>query len=88
LGWGPEHKPTPRGKHRPNKHKDPKYKLARAQKVLKVELPDHDFMRAVQNQVNSTFLKVHKTSKESIPSVKLLQKKNPFIAFVRNAVEI
>ena len=51
--WGPEHQPTPRGKHRPNKHKDPKFSKGRNYKVLRVQLPDHDFLRAMDRRETS-----------------------------------
>lgn len=43
---------VPRGKRRPNRHKDEKFRKMRAQKVLKVKLPDMEFRRRVdRNEV-------------------------------------
>ena len=47
MSWGNEHKPNPRGKHRPNKHRDPLFRKMRAAKVVKINIPDSDFERKV-----------------------------------------
>ena len=46
-GWRKEHKPTPRGDNRPNRHRDPWWSKLRAAKVLKVDVPDYEFQRRV-----------------------------------------
>ena len=47
MSWGNVHKPHPRGSHRPNKHKDPRWSKLRKFKVIKVELPDREFDRKI-----------------------------------------
>ena len=44
-GWRREHQPTPRGKNRPNRHRDPWWSKLRGAKVLKVDVPDYEFQR-------------------------------------------
>lgn len=44
-GWRQEHKPTHRGKHRPNRHRDPWWSKLRGAKILKVDVPDYEFQR-------------------------------------------
>jgi len=47
LGWRQEHKPTPRGQHRPNRHRDPWWSKLRGAKVFKVDVPDYEFQRRI-----------------------------------------
>ena len=47
MSWGNAHKPNPRGRFRPNKHKDPRWSKLRKWKVIKVELPDREFDRKI-----------------------------------------
>lgn len=46
--WGNVNTRPPRGKFRPNKHKDPRFGKLRGAKVLKIDLPDMDFQRRMQ----------------------------------------
>ena len=45
MSWGNVHTPMKRNPHRPNKHKDPRWKGLRKWKVIKIELPDREFDR-------------------------------------------
>ena len=49
MSWGNVHKPNPRGRNRPNKHRDPKFAKLRKWKVFKIDLPDHEFERKMQS---------------------------------------
>ena len=59
MSWGNVNRPNKRGRFRPNRHWDPQWKKERADRIVKIPLPQYEVERRLQKSVDPAARKEH-----------------------------